>query len=65
MGDLDQATLESIRREVHAALSKLPPEDAETLRARFSIDSASRVAKEEESTLRAVAREIAKLKARK
>ncbi len=49
----------SVRKAVHAQLMSLTPEEAKALRARFRIDKGTDT---EDDDLRALARELAKLK---
>jgi DNA-directed RNA polymerase sigma subunit (sigma70/sigma32) len=55
----------TVRKEVHAILSALTPEEAKSLRARFGLDKAEPSPDEEEATLRALARELVRLKKKK
>jgi len=50
-----------LRKEVQSMLSSLSPGEAKTLRARFGLDTPSEEDDDEES-LRALARELARLK---
>jgi DNA-directed RNA polymerase sigma subunit (sigma70/sigma32) len=56
--------IEAYRKEIHAALATLTPEQARALRARFGIDGAGAAPREEE-TLSALVRELAMLKKRR
>jgi hypothetical protein len=57
--------IEQVRKEVHAALASLTPEQARTLRVVFRISSSGPTGDEEENTVRALARELAVLNLKK
>jgi DNA-directed RNA polymerase sigma subunit (sigma70/sigma32) len=56
---------ESIRNDLHAFLTALTPAQAKALRARFGMEPLDPVAADDETTLHALARELAALKKKK
>ena len=57
---LPAALVSRLRREVHSALSALPPSQARALRARFALDTAADKVDDEESLLK-LAQELTRL----
>jgi DNA-directed RNA polymerase sigma subunit (sigma70/sigma32) len=65
MSDDKPKSVEAIRKEVRSVLEILTPAQAKALRSRFGIDKAEPSPHEEERALRALARELARLKKKK
>jgi hypothetical protein len=57
MSDEPERPIDAIRKQVHAYLAALTPEEAKALRTRFGFER-----EPDEEPLRALARELAKLK---
>jgi DNA-directed RNA polymerase sigma subunit (sigma70/sigma32) len=61
MSDEQGKSIEAIRKQVHSYLAALTPQEAKALRARFGLSGAGR-SDEDEEPVRALARELARLK---
>ena len=61
MSDEPGKLTDAIRKQVHSYLAALTPQEARALRARFGLSAAGR-SDEDEEPLRALARELARLK---
>ena len=61
MSDEQRKSIEGIRKQVHSYLAALTPQEAKALRTRFGFSAAGRP-DEDEEPLRALARELARLK---
>ena len=58
---LPAALVSRLRKEVHSALSALPPSQAQALRARFAVDTTADTVDDEQSLLK-LAQELTRLK---
>ena len=61
MSDERGKSVDAIRKQVHSYLAALTPQEAKAMRARFGFSAASR-SDEDEEPVRALARELARLK---
>ena len=61
MSDERGKSIDAIRKEVHSYLAALTPQEAQALRTRFGL-SAAGGSDEDEDPVRALARELARLK---
>lgn len=62
MGQASNESMEDIRKKVHSYLAALTPEEARALRARFGLSPMSQSPDADEEALRALVRELTRLK---